>query len=378
MTNIVCVLKTNEGGLWVVPQLEECRRRGHSVSAILPPGNGRLRRVLEEHGFKVVDSAFDFSFRPSTAMVIGLVRLRRQIKALHARVVFYHLIASALSVRLATLFMRIRRVHMVAGPLYLDSWPIRLAERLLCRLDHQLIGGSAHTAARYRELRMPAERVSAIPYGVDTDRFSRGEDCRQDLLGVPAGSFVAIMVAYVYAPKSSVYPGVGIKGHETLLAAWQHFARGRNNVHLVIVGSGFDDAGELHRQWLIRTFNLEADRTVHWFRSVDDVREFYSSADVSVSPSLSENHGAALEASAMSCPSIVSNAGALPEAVVPERTGWVVRAADIPALRAALEAACDAWNDARLAQMGAAARSHVLAHFSLTDCAARVADVILR
>lgn len=376
MSRVLCVLKTNEGGMWVVPQLVEIRKRGHEVAVLIPPGVGRLRSALEDHSFEVIESAFDFRFGPSPSTFLGLVRFRRQIKEFQPDVLFYHLIASALAVRLATLFMRVRRVYMVAGPLYLDSPPIRLAERVLCRLDHVVIGGSEHTAERYRALGMPEQRVRAIPYGVDLARFERGPDRRQELIGARLDSFVAIMVAYVYAPKSAVYPGVGIKGHETLLEAWRRFAGGRDDVHLVLVGGGFDDAGEAHRESLMRRLQTREDPTVHWFASVDDVRPYYSSADVSVSPSLSENHGAALEASAMGCPSIVSTAGALPETVDPGVTGWMFSPGDVDGLVVALEDAFGAWCRGDLAAYGYAARRLSVARFDGRRCSRRVADVI--
>ncbi|WP_240044339.1 glycosyltransferase [Nocardioides albidus] len=355
----------------------ECRSRGHEIAFVIPPGDGRLRRLLDNEGVEVLESRFDFSFRPSIGLPIGLWRLRRQLRQMAPDVVFYHLIASALAVRIATLFMRARRVHMVAGPLYLESPPIRFIERLLVRLDDVLVAGSEHTAVLYRELGMPPSRVIAIPYGTDIRWFEKGPDQREDLFGAEVGDFIAIMVAYVYAPKSSVYPGTGIKGHETLLEAWRLFAANKPDAHLVLVGSGFDSEGEDYRRRLFSKLGVDDHPRIHWFSSVVDVRPFYSSADVSVSPSLSENHGAALEASAMGCPSIVSDAGALPEAVVRGLSGWVVPKADVGALVAALEMAYEARDGTALASMGSAARRHIEIHFDQADCSSRVADVLL-
>ena len=121
MSKVVCVLKTNQGGVWAVPQMLEVRERGHDVCFVIPAGDGRLRRELDARSIPVVESAFDFSFRPSFRMLRGLAALRRQLSSLHADVFFYHLLASALAVRMATFGRRVRRVHMVAGPLYLDS-----------------------------------------------------------------------------------------------------------------------------------------------------------------------------------------------------------------------------------------------------------------
>jgi len=363
MSRITVVLKTNEGGMWAVPQIRAMQGRGHSVTVVLPGGDGRLRRALDARGIPVAESPFGFVFRPGVGVALGLWRLRQTIGRTQPDILFYHLYASALAARIASIGMGLRRVHMVAGPLYLESPAIRAVERVLCRMDNALVAGSEYTAAAYRSLGMPGNRVHAIPYGVDTEHFRRGDDRRAQLFGCSPETFVVIMVAYVYAPKSSVHPGVGIKGHDVLLDAWQQFRREHPDSLLVLVGSGFDAPGEAHRQRLIDTYAVDADPTVRWFSSTEDVRPFYSSADLSVSPSLSENHGAALEASAMGLPLLVSDAGALPETVTTD-SGFVVRRGSADALGLGLRLAHAAFAGGTLARMGEASRRHCEAHFA--------------
>ncbi len=375
MSRVTIVLKTNEGGMWVLPQIAELVRRGHEVTTVLPRGDGRLRRALDAAGHAVVDIAFDFSFRPGMPLLRGLARLRSALRETAPDVVLYHLYASALATRIASLGLDVPRVHMVAGPLYLESRPIRLVERALHRRDTHLIAGSAYTARAYRAIGRPARTMSTIPYGVDLERFRPGDRGARESLGIPATAFVAIMVAYVYAPKQSVFPGVGVKGHEVLLDAWERHAASHPESVLLLVGSGFDESGEAHRAELRHRYGRRLGASVRWLGSVEDVRPLYASADVSVSPSLSENHGAALEASAMALPSIVSDAGGLPETVT-DASGWVTPAGDVDALVAAIGDAEDAARSGRLAAMGAAARRHVEARFGVDASARRVADVL--
>lgn len=373
---VTLVLKTNEGGLWVVPQLLALRAAGADVTAVIPPGSGRLRTALDTNAVRVVDSPFDFTFS-SARSVRGLWRLRRTLSRTRPDVVFYHLYASALAARLATLGRRVRRVHMVAGPLYLESPTIRRVERVLMRLDHHLIAGSRFTADRYAELGYPTHRLSAVPYGVDLHHFAPTDDASPATDGSTAlENFVVVMVAYVYAPKSAVFPGVGIKGHDILLEAWRDFRAARPEAHLVLVGSGFDEVGEEHRRYLIERYRIADDPSIEWVERVDDVRSYYERADVSVSPSLSENHGAVLEASAMRVPSIVSSAGALPEAVTSE-SGWVVPVGNAAALTEALVAAAAEKDSGSLALRGAAARRHMQDHFDVEVCATRVVERVL-
>jgi len=377
MSRVTLVLKTNEGGMWVLPQIAELVRRGHVVTTLIPEGDGRLRRALDLAGLPVVETGFGFAFRPRASLVTGLLRLRREIRATHPDLLFYHLYASALAVRLASIGLGAPRVHMVAGPLYLESSTIRIAERVLRRLDSHIIAGSAYTARLYRAIGQPRSRLSVIPYGVDLARFRRGLDQRTVLFGCSPTTFVAIVVAYVYAPKRSVFPGVGIKGHEVLLDAWADFCSDHPDSLLVLVGSGFDTAGEEHRQRLIALHGGRTTQRLLWVDSVEDVRPYYSSADVSVSPSISENHGAALEASAMGLPSIVTDAGGLPETVSPE-SGWLAPAGDAPALVTALRAAARCFQDGSLVTMGQAARQLAKQRFDVSVSASRLADRIER
>jgi glycosyltransferase involved in cell wall biosynthesis len=377
---VALVLKTDEGGLWVVPQIRELQMRGHAVTVVLPAGAGRLRVALGAHQVEVVESRFSFRFRPRLRTLVELAMLRRQLRDVAPDAIFYHLYASALAVRLSTLGLGIPRVHMVAGPLYLESLPIRTVERWLMRLDTVTIGGSEFTAQLYRRMGRPTAVSPAIPYGVDTARFKPVpidvKEARRADLGIGDGTFVAVMVAYVYAPKRAVHRRRGIKGHDVLLEAWSAFHRVHPESHLILVGGGMDTAGEHYRSRLIAQHGLPAaDRGVTWVATTDDVRTFYASADVSVSPSLSENHGAALEAGAMGIPSIVSDAGALPETVAVD-TGWIVPRGDVGALVGALERAWREHVDGTLAARGSRARALVEQKFDVRRASAAVADVI--
>jgi glycosyltransferase involved in cell wall biosynthesis len=375
---IVVVLKTAEGGLWTVPHIKELCRRGHRVVAVLPPG-GRLRAALRDLPVDVVDAPLDFRFGPRLETLRGLVRLRRLLRSLRPDVVHYHLYASALAARLATVGLRIRRVHMVAGPLYLESRLIRTFERALCRLDHLTIGGSEYTSRRYRALGLSEARTPAQSYGIDLTSFQPPTETERAKaraeLGLDDATFMAIMVAYVYGPKRSVFRGQGIKGHDVLLEAWQRFVRDHPDARLVIVGGGFGAAGQAHLEELRQRYAVAADPSITWVATVDDVRSYYRAADVSVSPSRSDNHGAAVEAGAMGVPSIVSDAGALPETVAPG-SGWIVAAGHADALEETLIQAHAAFGDGSLRTRGALARHHIARSFELGRASARVADLI--
>ncbi|MBM0204239.1 glycosyltransferase family 4 protein [Micromonospora sp. STR1s_5] len=354
------------------------RERGHDVTVVLPPGEGRLTKELRGRRFEVVECPFPL--RPGPSMLAGLWRLRRLMRRLRPDVLQYHLIASAYVARLATVGLPIRRVHTVAGPLYLDSPLIRAAERLLWRLDDIIVCGCRNASDRYAELGCPSRRRAVATYGVDTSAFDptgAGPETRAAAraeLGIPPDAFLAVMVAYVYPPKRLVHAGRGIKGHDVLLEAWRMFRRRHPQAHLLLVGGGWTTAGAAHRAELVQRFQVADDPSITWLETVPDVRPCYQAADVSVSPSLSESHGAAVEAGAMAVPSIVSDAGGLPE-TVDERSGWTVPRDNAAALADALEAAYDEFEAGTLASRGTAARQRMVDMFDNRDTARQVADI---
>ncbi|MDO5683760.1 MAG: glycosyltransferase, partial [Propionibacteriaceae bacterium] len=226
------VIKTNEGGMWIIPQVREALARGMSVVVVFPNGDGRLTRALEalaaeEPRLHLAQTEFNFSMRPSIKTLRGLWEVRSVLQQSRADIALYHLYASALAVRVATLGMRLRKVHMIAGPLYLENKIIRTVERFLLRLDTEIIGGSDFTRDYYLELGADPRHLHSVPYGADLVKFSPDvmtKTAARAALGLPESAFVAVMVALVYSPKSMVFPGVGIKGHELLLTAWSTFA----------------------------------------------------------------------------------------------------------------------------------------------------------
>lgn len=375
---ITLILKTNEGGRWVVPHIQEMLRRGHIVSVIIPPGEGRLTCLLRGLKIDIYSSKFDFTFRPTLATLRGLLALREQIVATRPDVLHYHLYASALASRICSLGLSVPRVHMVAGPLYLESPLIRFIERVLMWGDSVLIAGSQHTMEQYKALGMPPSRMHTIPYGVSTRTFRPpSEQERQEArsqLGVSSDTFVAIIVAYIYGPKRLVHSNSGIKGHDILLAAWQDFSAGKRDVQLFLVGGGFDAEGRAHRSHLMTTYP-EGVNGVRWIDSVDNVSSHYWASDVSVSPSLSENHGAALEAGASGVARIVSDAGGLPE-TTSESSGWIVPRGDVDSLREALEEAYSEFRVGTLAKKADASRRDMLEKFDAGDSAYRVVQAI--
>jgi glycosyltransferase involved in cell wall biosynthesis len=262
------------------------------------------------------------------------------------------------------------------------------------RMDQTTICCTEHVSGRYGKLGCPADRRPVASSGTNLARFQPSWAPRDRYAGSPARAearakaraetgvdehaFLVVMVAYVHPPRRSVHKGYDIKGYDVLLEAWHAFHARHPRAHLMLVGGGISDAGEAHRQRLIERFAVATDPSVTWIESVPDVRPYYRAADLSVSPSRTAGGSeAVLEASAMAVPSIVSDAGGLPESV-DETGGWVIPRDDAVALADALAVAYREFDGDRLAARGEHARRRAVRLFDDRVAAMRVADLIER
>jgi glycosyltransferase involved in cell wall biosynthesis len=207
------------------------------------------------------------------------------------------------------------------------------------------------------------ERVALLPHGVDTERFRPPEPgergALRSRLGLPKG------VLAVYSGR--LLRG---KGLETLLEAFAAVAGGREDLGLVLLGSGEGQAlsveGEL-RGWVEDHGLAERVRLVG---RVDRVEDTLRAADIFVFPSRFEALGIALvEAAACGLPAVASRTGGIVDVVEDGRSGRLVPPGDAGALAEALRA-LGADADLRAA-MGGEARRTALARFDERDALAR-------
>lgn len=149
-----------------------------------------------------------------------------------------------------------------------------------------------------------------------------------------------------------------VKGIELLLDAADAVLK-HPDVHLVIVGRGV--SGKPYA--LIRETKPGKSR-IHLVEHRSDAVVLVSAASVYVQPSLNEGlPKTVIEAMAQSVPTIVSDAGGMPELVVDGETGWVVKKGSVRALSAALQTAYRMRE--QLPGMGQRARSRVGREFTL-------------
>jgi glycosyltransferase involved in cell wall biosynthesis len=218
----------------------------------------------------------------------------------------------------------------------------------LCDLTTQV---SAEGAERYVAIgATPASKMQFVPNAVDCQRFRPDAELRTRIreelrLG---DAFTWIWIGRIEEQKDPW----------TILQAFQIAAASDPSCALLVVGSG-----SLEKRMQQRAAELGISSQVRFLGLRQDIPALLNGADGYVLSSIREGFPMVLlEASASGLPLVVTSPGA--EAVVPERSGWVVGTRDPDALAERMRALMGLSPDKRRA-MGAEGRKFVSSKFAL-------------
>ncbi len=218
---------------------------------------------------------------------------------------------------------------------------------------------------------MPAERVEVLPPGVDTTRFHPGVDGRavRAEVGIAPDAPLVAMIARFQ----------NVKGHDVFQAMARRVAAALPEARFIVAGESVHGVGSEHayKQRILAAHQadpvLRERLTYLGFRQ--DAEAVIAAADVVVCASDFESYGMVnLEAMACARPVVSTRRGGPSETVIDGVTGFLVEPRDDAALAART---LDLLRDpVRRAQMGAAGRQHVEAHFSIDGMAAHFQAVL--
>jgi len=212
------------------------------------------------------------------------------------------------------LFIKTHRVPIIRNNTFL-----RIIEKLSRRIENYLFKHADWIVTQgpmdYERIRKITEKVTFLPLWVDTEKFrptstSQVSHLRKELLKL--GNVKVIM--FVGRLESD-------KDLETLLYAIKSLSEVRNDVVLVVIGTGSEQKRyiELTRQLGI----ADKVRFLGYIRH-DEIAKYYNIADVYVLPSVWEEwSNTIMEAMASGIPVIATNVGANPYLVKEEETGFL-------------------------------------------------------
>lgn len=214
--------------------------------------------------------------------------------------------------------------------------------------DHVLTT-SPKVTAHFREyFRLPADRVSTVPTGIDLDLFS------------PQGSRAELR------PAGDARPLIGMiavlrqaKGHALLLAAARQLRAAGWNAHYVFVGDG-PQRDVLQKQ----VEEMQLTDCVTFTGHREDIPATLRALDLLVIPSVHEGiPQVGLQALATQTPVVGSDAGGIPSIIEHDVTGRIFPSGDSAALARVIRAVFDEADRTRA--LAVAGRARVAQHHSL-------------
>ena len=196
-------LAADAGGLsrYIVDLCVAMRDRG--VESVVAGDAGAWDWAFAEAGVEYVRV-------PLKAGVGGLLKSRRVLKGRQVDLIHTHY-------RRATLLGRLLRTGApLLYTLHLSHLPVGGWRRVLSDFgDHSHVPSRDGYDWLTRDLRVPADRVSLIPHGVDTGRFTPGDTRTQ--FDLPPGATVACYVGRLDEPKNETWCLDALEGSDACL-----------------------------------------------------------------------------------------------------------------------------------------------------------------
>lgn len=261
-------------------------------------------------------------------------------------------------------------VPVIASALHSTGWPdgVGRVNRWLTPLTDAFIAVAAEHGQFMREFeRFPANRISVIRNGIDTDRFRPRDESsnRSDLrksLGVPAKTPLVGLVAALRPEKN----------HRRFIDVAAKVRRNVPEAHFVLIGDGPERPAIEAR---LQSQRLE--KHVHLLGTRHDTDRLVAELDVFLLTSDNEaNPVSILEALACGVPVVSSDVGSIAETVQPGNTGYLFSPDDeAAAARYVSQLLVDHPQRQRL---GMAGRQRVLASGSLDTMVAGYQELFER
>lgn len=242
----------------------------------------------------------------------------------------------------------------------LDQFLSRCAYRLSSRL---LVHAEKMREEVTKNFVVDPRKIAVIPHGICANgeiKYTRAQ----------ARNYLGIKEKYIILHFGFVRP---YKGIDYLIRAFRSFAA-KFDVALVIAGEFFTDLTQYQRE-LKKSGLGEKIYLFPRYIPYEEIAVFFSAADIVVQPyvSFSGQSGVSQTAYLHSLPVVATEVGGLPELVIHEKTGLIVKPADSQGLAIALESLLA--DDDKRRQYGANGRKFLETHLGWEKVAERLLEI---
>ena len=219
---------------------------------------------------------------------------------------------------------------------------------------------SPEIASEWTSNRVPLNKIHLIPNSVDTTRFAPVSPGQK--------SFLREKLNLPQAATIAIYTGrlVSYKGLPLLLKVWNEIRCRRENVILLLAGTGGLDIHNCEAQLRDYVASVSLEKNVRFLGSVQNIPEYLQAADLFIFPTENDAFPSSLiEAMACGLPVVTTPVGAIKTIVTHRETGLLVRPGNFQQLFEALDVML---SDKALAfQLGQASRQIVEVRYSAVN-----------
>lgn len=323
---VLHLIKTSTGASWALRQLKVLVKEGVDVYAVMP--EGPRCEEYKNVGVKVIKFQPGISLSKPFSNFSTVRKLRACVRDIKPDIICSYFVNTTLLMRLGLRgFKDILRVFQVPGPLHLEYSLYRRMELLLAQKNDYWMGTCKWTVQKYLESGIPEQRVGLTYFGVEESQFidenKKSPANLRKHLGLLDSDFLIAMVAYFYAPKKYLGHKRGIKGHEDLIDAMAIVGEKFPHAKCIFVGGPWGKADKYFRS--VKKYAEKVSPNNCYFVGYrGDVPAIYKEVSLAIHPSHSENVGGAVESLYSKVPTIATNIGGFPDAILPNITGYLV------------------------------------------------------
>jgi glycosyltransferase involved in cell wall biosynthesis len=281
----------------------------------------------------------------SQSKTVGLESLLRLAMHLRSQPIDLLLLLTAIPNIWGRLLGRLAKIPLIVATIRGEGGPFRQHEKVLWPwADHHLCNSAALKTLLVEKYRVPQNRVSVIPNGIDCHRFLPPPTADRN-----PGEPVILCVARLVPDKDLV----------TLISAFELLLHRLPSARLQLVGDG-----PLQHEICAAAQRRIPNGRFQWLPGRRDLIPLYQAASLFALSSIMEGFpNVVLEAMACGLPVAATRVGGLQEVVEHGRTGLLSNPRDPAALADSMMVLLD--DDGKRTAFGAAGRRRALDHFSI-------------
>lgn len=323
---------------WTLRTAIGLSERGHAVHLVARQGSPFAEKAAAS-SLPVLMLPISYDYRPAT-----IFALRRHMRATGCEVVVVHHNKDVRTAGVAAKLIGVPVVHRNGFPIVKNTW----RHRITMRFTDRILTNSTRIRDTYRALHWLADKpMDVVANGIDVSSIPARDEALRASFGFTDDALIAL-----YAGRLT-----GVKRVDVLLHAFAKLPE-MSRWRLVVAGAG----GQREALEKI-SHDLGMQDRVRFLGYRDDARALAACADLGVLPSLDEGMpNALMEAMAAGTPVAATPAGDVELLLDNGNAGWILPMNEIEpwtSLLTELEA-----NPDRMADMGAAGKACVLAHFT--------------